>query len=152
MPVPGIRIAIVNDMAMAVKALKRVLLTVPDYEVAWIARDGADAIAHCAKDTPDLILMDLFMPVMDGVEATRPIVKQSPCVILIVTASIGKNAEKVFEAIGYGARDAVNTPVLGVQGSLETILPLLTKIATLSKLIGKSSQTSTPKPQTSNFT
>lgn len=146
------RIAIVNNTAMAVEALKRVLLNVSGYEVAWIARDGAEAIAQCSKDTPDLILMDLFMPVIDGVEATRQIMKQSPCIILIVTASVEKNAGKVFEAMGHGARDAVNTPVLGIQGSPETIQPLLTKIATLSKLIGKSSQTSVPKPQTSKLT
>jgi two-component system response regulator WspF len=152
MPVLTMRIGIVNDMAMAVAALKRVLLTVPGYEVAWIARDGADAVAHCAKDTPDLILMDLFMPIMDGVEATSQIVKQSPCIILIVTASVGKNAGKVFEAMGHGARDAVNTPVLGIAGSPDSAQPLLTKIATLSKLIGKSSQSSTPKSQTSKFT
>jgi two-component system response regulator WspF len=92
------RIAIVNDVVMAVEALKRVLLTVPGYEVAWVARDGADAVAHCARDIPDLILMDLFMPGMDGVEATRQIMKQSPCIILIVTASVEKHAGKVFEA------------------------------------------------------
>src|SRR4028119_1432690 len=96
--------------------------------------------------------MDLFMPIMDGVEATSQIMKQSPCVILIVTASVGKNAGKVFEAMGHGARDAVNTPVLGIPGSPESAQPLLTKIATLSKLIGKSSQSSTPKSQTSKFT
>jgi two-component system response regulator WspF len=151
------RIAIVNDMIMAVEALKRVLMTVPGYEIVWIARDGAEAVARCARDTPDLILMDLFMPVMDGVEATRQIVKQSPCAILIVTASVDENAGKVFEAMGYGARDAVNTPILGIQGSAETAQPLLEKIATMSKLIGKSNLplisktqptaiTSTPRP------
>lgn len=148
------RIAIVNDTAMAVEALKRVLLTVPSYQVAWIARDGADAVAQCAKDTPDLILMDLFMPVMDGVEATRQIMKQSPCAILIVTASVGKNAGKVFEAMGYGARDAVDTPILGTQESTNSIQPLLAKIITLSKLIGKSSPIVIPvsKLQTSKTT
>jgi len=138
------RIAIVNDMAMAIEALKRVLLTVSGYQIAWIAQDGADAVARCAKDTPDLILMDLLMPVMDGVEATRQIMKQSPCIILIVTASVSKNAGKVFEAMGYGARDAVNTPVLGIQGNPQSAQPLLTKIATLSKLMGKSPQVSPP--------
>ena len=146
------RIAIVNDVAMAVEALKRVLLTVSGHEIAWIARDGADAVARCAKDTPDLILMDLFMPVMDGVEATRQIMKQSPCAILIVTASVGKNAGKVFEAMGYGARDAVDTPILGTQASPEVARPLLNKIATLGKLIGKSAPASVPKPQASKFT
>jgi two-component system, chemotaxis family, response regulator WspF len=146
------RIAIVNDTAMAVEALKRVLLTVPSYQIAWIAKDGAEAVARCAKDKPDLIMMDLFMPVMDGVEATRQIMKQSPCMILIVTASVGKNAGKVFEAMGYGARDAVDTPILGMTGNSDPIQPLLAKISTLSKLMGKSSAIATvSKLQKSNF-
>ncbi|PZO43510.1 MAG: chemotaxis response regulator protein-glutamate methylesterase [Pseudanabaena frigida] len=147
------RIAIVNDTAMAVEALKRVLLNVSSYQVVWVARDGAEAVACCAKDKPDLILMDLFMPIMDGVEATRQIMKQSPCMILIVTASVGKNAGKVFEAMGYGARDAVDTPILGIQGIPDSAQPLLAKIVTLSKLIGRSSTNSTltSKPQTSTL-
>lgn len=135
------KIAIVNDMVIAVEAIRRVVLTIPEYQVAWIAKNGAEAVAKCAKDTPDLILMDLIMPVMDGVEATRQIMKQSPCAIVIVTANVGENAAKVFEALGCGALDAVNTPILGSQGKPEAALALLGKIATISKLIGKSSQT-----------
>lgn len=144
------KIAIVNDMVIAVEALRRVLLTVPEHQVAWIAKNGAEAVAKCAKDTPDLILMDLIMPVMDGVEATRQIMKQSPCAIMIVTANVGENAAKVFEAMGYGALDAVNTPILGSQGKPEAAqAALLGKIATIKKLIGKSTQSSSLKPQNS---
>jgi response regulator receiver domain-containing protein len=60
------RIAIVNDMLVAMEALRRVVTSVPDYEIAWVARDGAEAVEKCAADTPDVILMDLIMPVMDG--------------------------------------------------------------------------------------
>lgn len=141
------KIAIVNDMVIAVEAIRRVLLTIPEYQIAWIAKNGAEAVAKCAKDTPDLILMDLIMPVMDGVEATRLIMKQSPCAIVIVTANVGQNAAKVFEAMGHGALDAVNTPILGSQGKPEAALALLGKIATISKLIGKSSQTLNSKLQ-----
>ena len=141
------KIAIVNDIVIAVEALRRVLLTVPEYQVAWIAKDGAEAVAKCAKDTPDLILMDLIMPVMDGVEATRQIMKQSPCAIMIVTADVGQNAAKVFEAMSCGALDAVNTPILGSQGKPEVAqAALLGKIATIGKLIGKS-KGSNLKPQ-----
>ncbi len=143
------RIAIVNDMPIAVEALRRVLLTVPEYQVAWIATSGVEAVAKCAKDTPDLILMDLIMPGMDGVEATRQIMKQSPCAIVIVTADVGQNTAKVFEAMSYGALDAVNTPILGSQEKPEASqAALLRKIATSGKLIGKSSQTNLQ--QTSN--
>jgi two-component system response regulator WspF len=107
------RIAIVNNMLLAVEALRRVVTSVPDYEIAWVARNGAEAVEKCAADTPDVVRMGLIMPVMDGVEATRRIMAASPCLILVVTATGGGNAAKVFEAMGYGARDVVNTPVLG---------------------------------------
>ncbi len=136
------RIAIVNDMLIAVEALRRVLVTVPEYQIAWIARDGAEAVAKCIQDTPDLILMDLIMPVMDGVEATRQIMSHCPCAILVVTSTVSGNAGKVFEAMGYGALDAINTPILGAGGGTEGGASLLAKITTIGKLIGKSSKKS----------
>ncbi len=129
------RIAIVNDMALGVEALRRVVVTVPDYEVAWIAHDGAQAVKKCAADCPDLILMDLMMPVMDGVEATRRIMAASPCAILIVTATVTGNISKVFDAMGFGALDAVCTPVLGMNGDMGGAGPLLAKFKTIRTLL-----------------
>ncbi len=131
------RIAIVNDLPLAVEALRRVVSSVKQYEIAWIAYDGAEAAKKCASDIPDLILMDLIMPVMDGVEATKQIMQHSPCPILVVTATVSGNASKVFDAMGHGALDAVNTPVLGTAGGLEGANNLLVKIETIAKLIGK---------------
>jgi len=127
-----VRIAIANDMFMAVEVLRRAVVKIPGYKLAWVAYDGAEAVSKCAADTPDLILMDVLMPSMDGVEATRHIMKQSPCAIVMVTASVNRYAAKIFEAMGYGALDAINTPILGDDG-------LLNKIATIARLIGKSS-------------
>ena len=135
------RIAIVNDLAIATAALRQVLQTVSDYEVIWTARDGAEAVAKCAQDPPDMILMDLLMPVMDGVEATRQIMKNYPCRILIVTASAQKNFAKVYEAMGHGALDAVDTPVLSGADSANTANQLLAKVAKISKLLKQSSPT-----------
>jgi two-component system, chemotaxis family, response regulator WspF len=137
------RIAIVNDLTIAVTALRRVLETVPEYQVAWVARDGKEAVAKCAQDTPDLILMDLLMPVMDGVEATRRIMLDCPCAIFVVTASTEKNVTFVYEAMGYGAVDAVDTPALG--GDSSDVNKLLTKIARIGKLL-KSTTTSKISP------
>jgi two-component system, chemotaxis family, response regulator WspF len=136
--VNDMRIAIVNDLVMAIEALRRVLLLAPEHQIAWVARDGAEAIAKCAKDTPDLVLMDLIMPLVDGVEATRQIMKQSPCAIIIVTVDVEKNSAQVFEALRYGALDSVNTPVLAHSTQPEAAHALLSKIATVAKLIGKS--------------
>jgi two-component system response regulator WspF len=122
------RVALVNDLRMAIEALRRVVLSVPNAEIAWIAEDGEQALRQCRQDRPDVILMDMVMPVMDGVESTRQIMEQCPCPILVTTASVQGNVDKVFEALGYGAVDAVNTPVLGTEGSLQGADELIRKI------------------------
>ncbi|HEX4346132.1 MAG TPA: chemotaxis response regulator protein-glutamate methylesterase [Vicinamibacterales bacterium] len=133
----SMRVAIVNDMRMAVEALRRVVTSDPAYEVAWIAYDGEEAVRMCAADVPDVILMDLMMPRMDGAEACRHIMRDSPCAILVVTATVEGNSSKVFDAMGWGALDAVNTPVLGMSGEPAGASAVLTKLAMLGKLLGK---------------
>ena len=132
------RVAIVNDLPTSVEILRRVI-TIGGHEVAWVALNGAEAVERCLEDRPDLILMDLIMPVMDGVKATASIMRHSPCAILIITSSVMENAAKVFEAMGYGALDAVRAPVLDPRSDMDGAQPLLTKIATMGKLIGAES-------------
>jgi two-component system, chemotaxis family, response regulator WspF len=135
-----LRIAIANDRPIAIEALRRVITTVPAYSIAWIAQNGTETVTQAAIDPPDIILMDLLMPGMNGVEATRQIMAQSPCAILLVTATVSSLGGLVFEAMGYGALDAVNTPILGLRESAEPGAELLNKIATIARLIGKSSR------------
>lgn len=127
------RIAIVNDMPLAVEAMRRVLALAPQHRLAWTALDGEEAVELCRRDRPDLILMDLIMPRMDGVEATRRIMAQSPCAILIVTADVGTNASRVFAAMGEGALDAVDTPPLGSKDLLAGARLLLSKIEEIGR-------------------
>jgi len=134
------KIGIVNDMPMATEALRRAVSLVPQHEVVWTARDGGEAVEMCADQTPDLVLMDLIMPGMDGVEATRRIMEATPCTILIVTSDVDTNAARVFEAMGFGALDAVNTPALGLSDIATGAAPLLAKIATIGRLL----RTATP--------
>lgn len=129
------KIGIVNDLPVAAEALRRAVALKPEHQVIWVAGNGVEAVAMCAEEKPDLVLMDLLMPVMDGVEATRRIMSSAPCAILIVTVSVGNNAWRVFEAMGHGALDAVDTPALG-SGDLHTsAAPLLAKIDIIGKLI-----------------
>jgi two-component system response regulator WspF len=133
------RIGIVNDMRLAVESLRRAVATIPDATVAWIAEDGAQAVARCAAERPDLILMDMIMPVMDGVEATRRIMAATPCPILVVTATVEGNAGKVFEALGAGALDAVATPGLGPDGRPVNVEALVRKVHAIRMIAGEPS-------------
>lgn len=138
------RIAIVNDSAMAVEVMRRTINATDHHQIAWLARDGAEAVQACAKDTPDLILMDLIMPVMDGVEATRRIMANSPCAILVVTATVAGHTGKVFQALGAGAVDVVATPVLGSDGAAGGAAALVAKIETLGRLFANGNGRSRP--------
>ena len=94
------------------------------------------------EDRPDLILMDLFMPGIDGVEATRQIMSESPCAILLVTATVSGHLDKVYEAMGHGALDAIDTPTFGLRGEIAGTQLLLNKIELIGKLIGKPTEPS----------
>lgn len=132
------RIGIVNDVPAAREALRRVVAGLPDHEVAWTAADGLEAVAMADRDRPELILMDLVMPGLDGVEATRRIMNSSACAILVVTATVSGNISLVYEAMGHGALDAIDTPVLGPNGDLTGGGALAEKISMIAKLVGTS--------------
>lgn len=135
------KIAIVNDLPMAVEAISRTIRASSPHTIAWVAYDGGEAIRLCAQDRPDLILMDLMMPFVDGVEATRRIMAETPCAILLVTAGLESKSGKVFEALGAGALDVIGTPILAA-GATEGVAAFLAKIEMLGRLIA------TPKPRT----
>lgn len=129
------RVALVNDSRMALMALRHVIERSDRYRIAWMAEDGEQAVARCAESLPDILLMDLNMPVMDGVEATRRIMAETPCAIVVVTASVEDNATQAFAAMGAGALDALNTPVLGMSGDAEGQDVLLAKLDTVARLV-----------------
>lgn len=138
------RIAIVNDLKLAIEVLRRAVAMIPGATIAWIAEDGKQAVEKCAQDRPDIILMDMLMPVMNGVEATRRIMAKTPCPILVVTATVEGNSSKVFEALGAGALDAVETPGLGPGGTVERAESLVRKVQAIRMISGGGGPSAAP--------
>eukprot|EP01034_Spumella_vulgaris_P036706 gene36706-45279_t len=132
---------------MAAEALRRVVASTQEHQVLWIARTGVEAVRMCAENRPDLVLMDLNMPELDGVEATRQIMEQSPCAILVVTGRPQDNVNQVFRALGAGALDVTATPML--QGKAGGAAELLAKIKTMDKLIRHSGGSQAMQPRSS---
>lgn len=136
------RIAIVNDDQISVRILDHIVTLDNKHEVVWTATNGIQAVKKCEDDTPDIILMDLIMPEMNGIETTRKIMENSPCPILITTISKEDNAAMVFEAMGAGALDVVNTPTLNEKDKIKSINTLYHKI----DIIGSISEYNKPVP------
>jgi DNA-binding NarL/FixJ family response regulator len=96
------RIIICDDQAIVRDGLEMLLKLEPDIEVVGIAEDGAAAVEMVAQKNPDLVLMDLKMPIMNGVEATCQIRAKYPEVKVLVLTTYDDD-EWVFDAIQAGA-------------------------------------------------
>jgi two-component system, chemotaxis family, response regulator WspF len=152
------RLGIVNDMPMIAEALRRTVTRNSTHEVEWIAHDGSAAIEYCRERKPDLILLDLIMPGIDGVEVTRQIMLHTPCPILLVTSSINSNMNLVFQALGKGALDAVDTPQIGGINAAVSTTALLNKINQIARIVsdkpsvfGSSPSVSSGAPSSDNL-
>jgi DNA-binding NarL/FixJ family response regulator len=96
------KVIICDDQAIVRDGLEMLLKLEPDIQVVGLADDGAAAVEMVAKKTPDLVLMDLKMPIMNGVEATRQIRREFPQVKVLVLTTYDDD-ELVFDAIQAGA-------------------------------------------------
>ncbi len=98
-----IRVLLADDHPLFREGLAAILDSQPDFATVGEARDGVEALIKTRELRPDLIVMDVSMPVCDGVEATQQIKREFPDVT-IVMLSVSDQIDKVFEAIRYGAQ------------------------------------------------
>src|SRR5919201_3477420 len=97
-----IRVLLTDDHAIVRKGVRALLATERDIQVIGEASDGAEAVTQAEALRPDVILMDLVMPKLDGIEATRQISAKLPGTRILVLTSFAAD-EKVFPAIKAGA-------------------------------------------------
>jgi two-component system response regulator WspF len=135
------KIGIVNDRRAA-ECLTHALLT-GDHQVTWVATCPSELAERCGGTPPDLVLVNVHMSGLDGLEAARRIVKELASAVLVTVAEQSDPA-RVFEALGVGALDAVALPPLATSQFADIAPPLLAKIGTISRLIGKTERTKRP--------
>lgn len=98
-----LRVALADDQAIIRDGLTYILQRLPDVELVGTARDGTEACDLARREHPDVFLMDLRMPEMDGLEATRIIREELPGTQVLVLTTFGDD-ESVFGALRHGAR------------------------------------------------
>lgn len=96
------RVLIADDHGVLRDGLGRVITAQPDMDLVGTAANGADAVELCAETAPDVVLMDLEMPVMDGIEATRAICSANPdTTVLVLTSFLDRH--RITRALDAGA-------------------------------------------------
>ena len=101
-----LRVLVAEDHPLFRKGMISLLSSVPEFEVVGEAKTGEEAVARAAQLQPDVVLMDLQMPEVNGIEATRRILQESPSIrVLVVT--LFEDDDSVFMALRAGARGYV---------------------------------------------
>ncbi len=106
-----IRVLVVDDSLTTRQYLREVLSASPDFEVVGEAEDGKRAIELCQSLRPDVITLDMMMPVMSGVAVTEYVMAYCPTPILVVSASMNRGeVYKTYDALAAGALDVLEKP------------------------------------------
>jgi DNA-binding NarL/FixJ family response regulator len=108
---PKITVLIADDHRLFAEALEAILSAEPEIEVVGRARNGEEAVARALELEPDVILMDIAMPVVDGVEATKRIREQhaQACVLMLTGSNSRTDVARAREAgaAGYVTKDRI---------------------------------------------
>ncbi len=103
------KVLIVDDAAFMRSMIAQILEKSGDFEVVGYATTGAEALERYRELEPHLVTMDIIMPEMDGIEATRAIIQHDPDAVIVMCSALGQEA-LVIESLAAGARDFIVKP------------------------------------------
>ena len=130
-----IRVLIVDDSAFMRKVLVSIISADPSLEVAGEAREGREAVKQAEALKPDVITMDINMPIMDGLQATEAIMSNNPKPIVIVSSESREGADTTLKALELGAIDFVAKPSSGIDLDMNSVRDeLVRKLRMASKV------------------
>lgn len=115
----SIRVLVIDDSAFSRQTITRMLETSPLVEVVGVARDGEEALRKTLELKPDLITLDLEMPLMDGFTFLRIVMAKRPTPIVIISGRAGE--DDVFKALDLGAVDFIAKPTVSATPELRMI-------------------------------
>jgi len=140
-----IRVLIVDDSQLVQEVLRSILGTDSEMEVIGAAANGREALTLTAKWRPDVVVMDINMPELDGLEATEKIMAYCPTPILILTSMDG--ADVAFEALSKGALEVLQKPELDDEKCRELIgkIKLSAGVRVITHIAGRQGETKVPE-------
>lgn len=115
-----IKVFIVDDSAVVRQLLQTILAEQPDMEVIGVASDPLFAIEKMRGNWPDVFILDVEMPRMDGISFLKKIMSSRPTPVLICSSFTSRGAETTLEALAAGAVSYVTKPKLGLKGFLQS--------------------------------
>jgi two-component system chemotaxis response regulator CheB len=130
-----IRVLIVDDSAFMRKVLETILITDENVQIVGHAKDGREAVRLSESLKPDVITMDINMPVMDGLQATAEIMTTNPRPIVVVSSESRQGAASTLRALELGAIEFVAKPSSGIDLDMHSVREdLLRKVRLASKV------------------
>ena len=111
MPGKKLSVLLVDDSRTVLLQMEKAFSTIEDAEIVGTARNGAEAIQKASELKPDLIIMDIVMPEIDGLAALRIIQAKQPELRIVMLSSVGGTAPKAEEAFRLGAVQVLSKPV-----------------------------------------
>ena len=114
-----IKVLLIDDSPIALTILGRILSTAPDIQVVGTAKNGKEGLDLIPELNPDVLCVDLHMPVMDGYEFTKECMSRFPKPILVVSVSVQEGSVNIFKLLQAGAVDVFAKPRSGIESEYD---------------------------------